>query len=419
MSRISWADPSLFGDEEEDPSLSPSPEPIQQREAPDISIDNQDRYGIDQTGWKKAYDQAHTESMSAYWAKKAPFAGGIISAVELATLNDAKRRINRGDASQYDYNQIANFIAQREHDSDKNWMQWGGDIIAGLPGFMIEFALTAGTAAAIKQGVVRGATKGVATSMGTQFAAKAAGSGAALAARTAMIPGMYAPGTVERMSGLGDLQGGDDFVDLANLHTESLATALPKAFVSGMIEVGSETLGGKLAAGTSKRIPKAAKERLATIGAKVIPAWMAKTGRTIGEAVKYLDKFGFHGMLGEFEEERIAEWMRGGTDVAASVTGLDIGLDEGFGMTGEFTQAGVAKYQGDDEKAAMHLKAGTKQALAEGTAFAVPGPTMAAVSAGHRGRQRRERLEQQKEFKEQIAPADRRLVKIAQRLPNA
>ena len=100
MSRISWADPSLFGDEEEDPSLSPSPEPIQQREAPDISIDNQDRYGIDQTGWKKAYDQAHTESMSAYWAKKAPFAGGIISAVELATLNDAKRRINRGDASQ-------------------------------------------------------------------------------------------------------------------------------------------------------------------------------------------------------------------------------------------------------------------------------------------------------------------------------
>lgn len=342
--------------EQEQPAMFTLPEPITREEA--------ERNATNAIGFQNAQANAHAQGWQDYAKTKVPVLGGIKQASDIADVASASQRIKAGTADQGDYDILANFMKQRESESERGWIARTGDLIASIPGFMVEFAATGGVGAGAKAA----AKKAIGQSAET-LAGRAASSLAGTAVRAALQPGIIAPELAGRLTGTADAGSLDELV---NAHGESLLTALPKAYISSLIETGSESVGGKFT--------PAVQGAMSGIGKRLGIAWMQKTGKPASALAKMLEKGGFNGVIEEMGEERFGEILRGSTDLIPG-----IGLGEGYGVVGNLAGAAGNVAQGEGGKAAENLMQAGSQLASEAVGFSVPGLAGAAANRLVRG----------------------------------
>lgn len=245
----------------------------------------------------------------------------------------------------------------------------GPEIIADMPGFAAEFALTGGTAGLAGNGLGAGA----AWLMGPQAAKSVAGRLAIGGSRflgtaavlPALNPALVAENTAKFFTGQEHLAQ-DDVGNLRVITdgaSASLANAAAAGYFDTMIELGTELAGGVVSRGAFRTVianlPKGIRGSAMKMG--LVRRIAGARGIQPGTLSATLQKGGFHGMTGEMFEERVADVARGLT-----------GLSDDFGP--------LQQLFSEDPKVRA---AAAEQLAAEGIAFAIPGVVMNRLGGDH------------------------------------
>ena len=241
-----------------------------------------------------------------------PFTGPMADAVAAYDVVRAARRVRDGTDTAADLRILEAFQEQ-----DAEAQQRGttllydvASIVAHLPAFAVEFAATGGAFTGVKtlveQSLLKVAPK-IAAKRATQIAARGAGYTAGAAAQEALMPQRVVAEAVRRQTPTPkELQDGlkdwdDDFVP-------ALVRAVPDQFV----EVFSERTGAALAGPLAKLAKLPIAQRVAALKAVVLKDWLKlhPGGSVTDFLAKVKSETGWHGILGEMFEERVAEGMR-------------------------------------------------------------------------------------------------------------
>lgn len=214
------------------------------------------------------------EKGAAWLAKRMPFTPW--GALDARAFAKAKSKIEKGTATDRDYRTYARIEADMQESQKHGWGKKTFDLATMLPGFGVEFLVTGGPASKIAERSLKLASG---ASLGFKGGAIAAG------AQAAMTPHRMAENFYSRRA-----------------KGESVAQSAWKSYVDNFIEMGTERIGGEAVG----RIPgvRQAQESLKKW-------WMAKRGATSQEWSKTLKKMGYHGVMAEVLEERMAEVARG------------------------------------------------------------------------------------------------------------
>jgi hypothetical protein len=292
-----------------------------------------------------------------------PFAGSLWEVAGPAGLINAKKAVDRYNADTQtveDLNIIGKFLVDQER-SEEEWKDAGvwdyaKAIMADLPKYMVEFALTGGAYTVGKAGIKKLVKEGVKSRVKSAVVGTVA-RGVGVAAQAAASPQLYVPGALRRQieSGL----SGDDL---------SFLEALPAAYADAFIEMGTERAGGLIgkAAGKIPGIRQAKK----AIGKAWVGAVGGRTSSDLSKAVA--SQVGWHGVIGEIGEERLGDILRG-TLGSLGVEGF------GFGSTGGAVTAVADLVSGNEVDTSAF-----KQLAGEAIALSVPGAGSVSLQAAQR-----------------------------------
>lgn len=298
-------------------------------------------------------------------AERVPFEAA--SGYKAADVLLAVRNIKNDKADREDWIAVARSIDAAERYANASWAAEIWDMASRIPGYATEFAFTGGAYTAIRKGLTKAATK-AATKVSGKFAqrlavktaigvgARVAGVGAQTLVRTPSLAKNIARAYTPDFGLQQDAQGRIElWIDPDD---PSFLGAFGKGFVRTYIETGAERSGrvvlgalGKPIGRMLAKIPAAS--RIAGVKAAIVNRLLSR--KTLAQVDELFKKTGWHGLLGEFSEERVEE-------VALGVTGLE----KGYGATG-------AILRNDPE--------GWRQFSVEIVAFMFPGAGRAAAGA--------------------------------------
>lgn len=276
-----------------------------------------------------------------------PFVGGTADAVSAINIYTAAKAAESGTATE-DQQDLLVRMARMEEAAQRrgtSFLGGVGGILAELPAFAGEFALTGGLYSAGKTVVLKGTREAVSkfvTRMASRTARKIVVGAEKMAARavgsglqTIATPHRILGGMIERMTPDGGLvsEDGNVYYHVQKGTGESFWAALPKAAFDQFVEIASERTGAAFA-WADKPVAKV-----------LFDSWAGKVpGRTAKGFQEALKKVGFNGVLGEIGEEEVAKVMRamGGTIGLSDETSYSLPFTQG-GTTGEeFLQQLVA-----------------------------------------------------------------------------
>ncbi len=292
-------------------------------------------------------------------AQKVPFLGGFLSADSLLDVYHASERYSKGQYWKSDAKVIAAYMAEAERHNDLAWYEKGAEILLDMPGYAAEIYATGGAMTAgrtlvkktvtevaekmVKRGVLkaigkRGAARAAAAA--TRGAGEVAGIAVGGASMAAVSPWLLSEKTSEYA--VRNSLAGDD---------EAFANALWQGPLSSSITAGAEFAGGMTAKALS-RMPGISK-----LKELVFHNLLKRPGATVQSLLQMKERIGWHGMLGEIEEERLDELVHGLT-----------GLSDDYGVI-----QGIFSDDPERVKSAWdQLKAESLAFGAFGAAFALP-----------------------------------------------
>jgi len=222
-----------------------------------------------------------------------PFVSGVDSVFRLAALNAASKAAQAGTATGEQMalleSEAQKAAAGQEGGTVPYWL---GTIATQLPAWAGEFAATSGAFTPVKKGVETGLLKAAGKAgerAATKAAAKLIGTAAGAATQTAAMPHRFVESYLQRQ-----LQEEDP----------SLLKALGDVYVEVLSERGGAA---------AKYLPGA--KQLGRVRRVVMQDWLKlhPGSGVAGFLDKVRSKAGWHGVLGEFGEERLAEFLRAGT----------------------------------------------------------------------------------------------------------
>jgi hypothetical protein len=304
-------------------------------------------------------------------AERLPFVGGFISASSMLDVYNAAERYNAGIYHESDAKLLAAYMAEGERVGELDMWEKGLDILLEIPGYAAEIFATGGAMTAgrvvvrktvtevaekmVKRGVLKVVGKKVTGRVAARVAAgtvRVAGGAAGLAvggvSMAAVSPWLVAEQTTEHA--VRNALAGDD---------EAFANALWQGPLSASITLGSEFAGG-LTAKALSRLPGIRK-----LKELIAHNWLKRNpGSTLDTFLQMRQRIGWHGMLGEIEEERIDEVLHGLT-----------GLSDDYGV--------IQRVFSDDPDV---VKAAWSQLGSEALAFGTFGAAFALPNAAKYGR---------------------------------
>ena len=265
-----------------------------------------------------------TEAGKFIEAKDVVPGGGIVSAYESGKIVLIGQKLKNQEKLTEEEEKYFNEFIDKQLEMQIRGFTWGGGMAyygSQMPAFMIEFAMTRGYGKTAQVAAEYSITKGVMVSAQKQALARYTGYAANIAARTAtMVPA--------NMRNYGDLRLGqyveltqDGYAILADSAEKPYLTAL-KAFAYTSSEVASELVGVKigkyLVDPVTKRIKLKATANIDKIPPKLMNG-LITAYRKLKPNAKIQDimtKVGWHGMLNELGEERVAAVMNTYVDFA-------------------------------------------------------------------------------------------------------
>jgi N12 class adenine-specific DNA methylase len=261
-------------------------------------------------------------------ARFAPLAGDYVAtAMEFAPVIRAAQKAKNGEElSELDEMALENYIADagREH----TVLGMAADIVAMMPGFAGEIALTGGIGTAVKKGVGKGiraelreevlegvtgwaarkaelqwAKRQTKTNLGKVALASVAGT---TVQTLPAMQDMVATSILKKMT-IPDLEGFDGDVQAwAAGPTMNFGKAFAQSSFDAWAEMMSEASGGAF----GYMVPKGIKNRLAK-ASWVKAAQKLNASKPIAPLVKLARRGGFHGVGAEILEERVGDVIRG------------------------------------------------------------------------------------------------------------
>lgn len=222
-----------------------------------------------------------------------PFVSSAAEYFKLSTANKAAQAIEAGQpVSQQELQQLYDYIYKAS--VDKTFGSKVIEVLAKVPAFAGEIAATGGIASGVKQGGMSALKRILGSAMeGKLVNLLARGTAALVGAGMSAIPaaGVRTPaGTIERQL-VGTLTGDE----------EGIWESASKAFGSAWVEAFSERTGGvvgEIAAPIKGQLLKIA---LFNSISKLNPM------KSSAEISKFLNTFGYNGVLGEMFEERVSD----------------------------------------------------------------------------------------------------------------
>ncbi len=253
--------------------------------------------------------------------------GGLYQAADTAALLNTMKKKQKGEPTSSGEDELMRNYIKKNVEMNLRGMSVGGGISyygAKMPAFMIEFAATGGVGKMAQEGakiaVGKALEKGV-VNAAPSLVQRGAGLAANVAARSAAMPTMYAPGYAERR--LNDFAAVTDKGDiLLKESKESPAMSALKAFGYTGAEVASEMSGAAL----GKYIVDPVKGILKTPliqGVNKLPAVVRdnlyKAYKVINPNAtvsKAFSAMGWNGMIEELGEERVSDVLKASLDMA-------------------------------------------------------------------------------------------------------
>lgn len=287
--------------------------------------------------------------------------GGIYRGVESVKLMSIAKKLEEGEGVTDAEQEKLNHWIDKHVELSLRGFTWGGATIyygAGMPAFMLEFAATFGVGKSAQVAATKALT-GVATAAtiksAATLAAKAktagvitAGVTARVATMGALLPGMYVDQYGDRrlQDRLNITEQGEVIFKAS---TETPLKAALMAFTYTNVEVVSELSGARILKGIGKlgdlsginkfvidpvttRVKTALTTSLTKLPEKVKLALFDayKKIQPNARVSEVFTKAGWHGLLGEFSEERLADILRGATGYA---------FEDGYTFNDSLTEA--------------------------------------------------------------------------------
>ena len=337
-----------------------------------------------------------------------PFGSSALKATQLTKVITASKRIESKDYDHEDLRTVAQFLVDTEEAEQRGFGGQVLDVMADMPAFIGEIALTGGAFTGGKVAAEAGAKKLLGTvaekaagKVATTVVGGVAGTAAITAANPQRVMESFAREKLPNFETIVDESGKTVEINLES--NDDILMPLIRAYGDTMIELGTELAGGQLVKGAGKvaskvPLPKFVKEAARNVRRGAVRQWLSKPGRTIKSLQAALKKGGWNGVFGEILEERAG-------DVARIATTLQSPYDN---PTGQLLAA--APYEAltnEDPGVALDLqKQALRQLAVEGAAFGALGAGMhAAGSLVDKGTNRRvamERLAQKVDAGQQI-----------------
>lgn len=283
-------------------------------------------------------------------AKRLPVIGGLLSAGSLWDVYKASERYNQGQFWKGDAKAIAAYMAEAERYGDLGVWDKALEIVLDIPGYGAEIALTGSAMTAGRQLVRKVGTevaekmvkRGVLKTVGTAAAGRAVARGAQIATRGVGAAGGLAVGGVA-MAARSPWLLAEQVTQYAVQNSlkgedNAFAKALLQGPLSASITLATEFAGGSTAAMLG-RLPG-----IRTLKKFVATNWLsADKTRTLAGFGKLKDRIGWHGIIGEIEEERWDELLHG-------LTGLtdDYGAIQGIFSDDQARQSEAWKQIGSE-----------------------------------------------------------------------
>lgn len=254
--------------------------------------------------------------------------GGLVRGYEALGLAAVAKKIQDGEPLTESEESKFNDYIDMELEKQIRGFTWGGGMKyygAPMPAFIAEFAATGGIGKTAQTAATQALTKGVMVSAQAAAAARYTGYGARVAAQsTAMVPA--------NVANYGDLRLGQ-YVQLTQTGQailsdakESPATTALKAFAYTNAEIASELVGAKVGQYVlnpiTRRLATNAKTSLNHLPPKLIEG-ITKAYQKIQPNAKVqeiLTRAGWHGVLNELGEERVAAVLNTYVDMAFGET---------------------------------------------------------------------------------------------------
>ena len=255
--------------------------------------------------------------------------GSVVTGYELGKLAMVAEKIRNGkEISESEESQFNEWLDLHIEKQIRGFSWQGGMAYYGsqIPAFMVEFALTSGVGKTAQVAAKQAITKGVMTSVETAAVAKLAGQAASGAARVVAMSPIRASGTYgrERLGQKVQLTT-DGMAVLTEARERPAVTAL-RAFAYTGAEVLSEMSGGVIGRNLVNPIVGRLKTKAITSINKLPPKLvdgLLKSYQMIQPNAVLSDiitRVGWHGMINELGEERVADALTLYADMAFGET---------------------------------------------------------------------------------------------------
>lgn len=347
----------------------------------------------DEQGFAETYGHmrkvGHEGAIVEEYAKRHEAKGGISIGEKVAgkipflrygkevfdTVNVARAagRIEKGEAEPSDYRILGEHMGEvRRLEKRGNWSK-AADIMTDLPAFGIELYTTGGVytagrmaAASVGKAVLGGAAKSALGRATMAVAPRVIGLGAQTLANAPLVASNITKELVNKYGMTEDAAG--NYEIRMTEAGKGIAEAAARGYLDAFIEIGSEKAGGLIGKGALRTaaaaLPKSLRNKILDAG---IGAALAKSGGKLPSGIgAKLKEFGYHGIAGEFFEERLGDVARGAT-----------GLSEDFGPIHRIMKNMVSDPKKRDEA--------FNDLVIEAIALAVPGAAMVGASAAGKG----------------------------------
>jgi len=285
------------------------------------NITSEGEFGLQLEKHKLAFDreQYSWEKRKHRGKTRLPFVGGGVTAMDLYGAYKAIVRHNTGVYWTDDAESIGKYLSDVDRYESLGTWEKGAEVILEVPAFMVEIAATGGAVTVGRKAMVKvlkefakKRLKKFAKKKGAKLIGKAAlklgevaGGAAGVAVMTAKNPGMIARQTSELL--VREALKGDE---------ADFGKAMWQGPLAAYLELGSEMTGGIVLKGVGRITG------LSKLMEGVTHAWLKKyPGARLSQFIAKKNQVGWHGILGEFEEERLIEVGRKWS-----------GIDEDYGL---------------------------------------------------------------------------------------
>lgn len=252
--------------------------------------------------------------------------GGLYQAFDIYMATTAAKKIERGEELTVNEEDALNKMVDTYLEQSLRGWTLGGSVrygVSTMPAFAIEFIASGGVGKLAEKAAIEGVQKIATKSAVTAAAAKVTGVTANIAARTAVMPTMYAPKYAERRfnDSVAITDKGELFFKQSE---ESPAKSALMAFGYSSAEVASEMAGGAVGKyvldpvrGVLKTPLIAAVNKLpVSVRSSIYEAY--KKINPNAQVSKVFTAAGWNGMLEELGEERVGDILRSTLALAAN-----------------------------------------------------------------------------------------------------